>query len=140
VSEANEPAPRLTSAGVDIGIVVRDGPAALAFYVGVLGLHHDGDNPFPNGGTMHRLMAGESMVKIVVPQPAPDVAAPSGGIPGATGFRYITFSIDDLDAMLDACRDAGVTITRDAIEMAPGVRIALVEDPDGNVVEFLERR
>jgi catechol 2,3-dioxygenase-like lactoylglutathione lyase family enzyme len=129
-----------TSAGVDIGIVVSNGPAALAFYRDVLGLTHAGDNPFPNGGTMHRLMAGESMVKIVVPEPAPAAAAPPGSIADGRGFRYITFSIDDLDAMLDACRAASVPVTRDAVEMAPGVRIALVEDPDGNTVEFLEMR
>ena len=33
---------KLTSAGVDIGIVVRDGAAALAFYRDLLGMRHEG--------------------------------------------------------------------------------------------------
>jgi catechol 2,3-dioxygenase-like lactoylglutathione lyase family enzyme len=71
---------QLTSTGIDLGIIVRDGPAALAFYRDLLGMRHDGDNPVPSGGTMHRLFAGESMVKIVVPDPPP----PATAAPGST--------------------------------------------------------
>ena len=130
----------LTSTGVDIGIVVSDGPAALAFYRDLVGLTHAGDNPFPGGGTMHRLMAGESMIKVVVPEPVVSAAPPAGGIDAGRGFRYITFSVDDLDDLIDRCRAASVPVTREATTMAPGVRIALVSDPDGNTVEFLEMR
>jgi hypothetical protein len=35
---------KLNRAGVDIGIVVRDGDAMLAFYRDVLRLPHEGDN------------------------------------------------------------------------------------------------
>ena len=129
-----------TSAGVDVGIIVSDGPAALAFYRDLLGLAHAGDNPMPDGGTMHRLMAGESMIKVVVADPMPAAAAPPGSITAGRGFRYITFSVDDLDGLVAACRAASVPITREPVTMAPGVRIALVEDPDGNTVEFLEMR
>jgi catechol 2,3-dioxygenase-like lactoylglutathione lyase family enzyme len=129
-----------TSAGVDVGIVVRDGEAAMRFYRDVLGCKHEGDNPFPYGGTMHRLLAGESMIKIVVPDPAPPADAAGGGIQGATGVRYITFSVADLDGLLRDCERSGAPIVRPATEMAPGVRIAIVRDPEGNLVEFLERR
>jgi catechol 2,3-dioxygenase-like lactoylglutathione lyase family enzyme len=128
-----------TSAGVDVGVVVSDGAAALAFYRDVLGLTHVGDNPVPGLGTMHRLMAGESMIKLVVPETPVAPAAP-GGISGGGGFRYITFSVDDLDGLVESCRAASVPIAREPVAMAPGVRIALVEDPDGNTVEFLEMR
>jgi glyoxylase I family protein len=130
---------KLNSTGVDIGIVVRDGAAALAFYRDLLGLTHAGDNPVPSGGHMHRLMAGESMVKIVVPEPAPPVDAPPGGLPAATGVRYFTFSVANLDEILAACADAGVKVIRPATSMGAAVRIAIVEDPEGNWVEFLER-
>jgi catechol 2,3-dioxygenase-like lactoylglutathione lyase family enzyme len=129
-----------TSAGVDVGIVVRDGEGALRFYRDVLGCKHEGDNPYPFGGVMHRLMAGESMIKIVVPDPAPPADAPRGDIAAATGVRYLTFSVDDLDALLRQCEQAGTPVVRGATEMAPGVRIAIVADPEGNLVEFLERR
>jgi catechol 2,3-dioxygenase-like lactoylglutathione lyase family enzyme len=130
---------KVTSPGIDLGIVVRDARAALAFYRDLLGMEHQGDNPVPGGGQMHRLMAGDSMIKIVVPEPLPAASAPPGGIPGGTGLRYFTISIAGLDELLEACTRAGVPIVRPATTMAPGVRIAIVEDPEGNWVEFLER-
>jgi catechol 2,3-dioxygenase-like lactoylglutathione lyase family enzyme len=130
---------KLTSAGVDIGIVVRDGAAALAFYRDLLGMRHEGDNPVPFGGQMHRLFAGETMVKIVVPDEPPPVDAADGGIPAATGIRYLTLSVSNLDEILDACEAASVPIVRPATTMGAGVRIAIVADPEGNLVEFLER-
>ena len=45
---------------VDLGIVVRDGEAALRFYRDTLGLEHVADTPM--GG---RLMCGTSMIKLV---------------------------------------------------------------------------
>ena len=44
----------------------------------------------------------------------------------------------DLDDLVDSCRDQGVTVKVPPQEVRPGVRIAMVEDPDGNWVEFLE--
>jgi catechol 2,3-dioxygenase-like lactoylglutathione lyase family enzyme len=130
----------LTSAGVDIGIVVSDGPAAVAFYRDVIGLTYAGDNPMPvGGGTMYRLMAGETMIKLVQPDPVPTARATAGAIDAALGYRYITFSVDDIDASVAACRSAGVKVVTEATIM-PGVRIALVEDPDSNLVEFLEMK
>jgi catechol 2,3-dioxygenase-like lactoylglutathione lyase family enzyme len=130
----------LTSAGVDIGIVVGDGPKAVAFYRDVLGLTYAGENAMPvGGGTMYRLMAGESMIKLIQPDPVPDAAPVRGAIEAARGVRYITFSVDDIDAGVARCRDAGAPVLTESTIM-PGVRIALVEDPDGNIVEFLEMR
>ena len=59
----------------------------------------------PGGGTMHRLWAAESMIKLVAPESPPEQP-----------------------------------VIRDVTEMSAGVSIAIVEDPDGNHVEFLERR
>jgi catechol 2,3-dioxygenase-like lactoylglutathione lyase family enzyme len=130
----------LTSAGVDVGIVVSDGPKSVAFYRDVLGLSYAGENAMPvGGGTMYRLMAGESMIKLVQPEPVPDAATPRGAIDAARGFRYITFSVDDIDAGVARCRDAGAPVLTESTVM-PGVRIALIEDPDGNIVELLEMR
>jgi catechol 2,3-dioxygenase-like lactoylglutathione lyase family enzyme len=130
---------RITSPGIDVGIVVRDPAAALAFYRDVLGFEHEGDNPLPGGGHMHRLLAGESMVKIVVPDPLPVASAPPGGLTGATGLRYLTVSVADIDDVVAACSAAGAPVVRPVTAMGPGVRIAIVADPEGNWVEFLER-
>ena len=54
---------------IDLGIVSTNGPAMLAFYRDVLGLKHEGDLRLPFG-TMHRLLCGTTVVKIVVPEQA----------------------------------------------------------------------
>ena len=43
-----------------------------------------------------------------------------------------------LAEMMDACQAAGVTITVPESEIRPGVSIGMVEDPDGNWVEFVQ--
>jgi catechol 2,3-dioxygenase-like lactoylglutathione lyase family enzyme len=44
---------QLAKSAIDLGIVVTDGPKALAFYVDLLGLEHVGDMPMPIGGGRH---------------------------------------------------------------------------------------
>lgn len=131
---------KLTKQAIDLGIIVKDGPAALAFYKDVLGFRHEGDMPMPgNSGTMHRLWCGESLIKVVVPAKAPPAVSPPGGIGGATGYRYWTISVSNISELVAACEKAGRTIVVGEREIRPGIRIAIVEDPDGNWVEFLQQ-
>ena len=64
---------------IDIGIVVRDGAAALRFYRDTLGLEHVADTPATGGGTMHRLMCGSTLVKIVSHDAVPEKSDNPGG-------------------------------------------------------------
>jgi glyoxylase I family protein len=130
---------RIGKAGIDLGIVVRDADAMLAFYRDTLGCYHEGSNPVPGGGTMHRLWAAETMIKLVAPDPAPEDANPPGGLAAASGMRYFTFTVTNLDEVHEACLAAGAEIVLTPFLVAPNVRIAMYEDPDGNHVEFLER-
>lgn len=129
---------RIAKAGVDLGIVVRDADAMLAFYRDVLGLYHEGDNPVP-GGTMHRLWAAETMIKLVVLDERPEASNPPGGLEGGTGLRYFTFSVTNMDEVHEACLAAGAAVVRAPFTYVAGTRIAIYEDPDGNPVELLER-
>lgn len=125
---------------VDLGIVVRDGEAALRFYRDTLGLEHVADTPMPTGGgTMHRLMCGTSLIKVIEYDQVPEAANPGGGITGASGYRYWTISVTNLDEMVQSCEAAGYRLPMAPREIRPGVRIAMVEDPDGNWVELLEQ-
>jgi catechol 2,3-dioxygenase-like lactoylglutathione lyase family enzyme len=128
----------LTKPAIDLGIVTNDGAAALKFYRDTLGFRHEADTPFPGGGTMHRLWCGDSLIKVVVPEKPPEQRAAGGGLVAATGYRYWTISVSNLRELLSACRDGGYRVRVDAIEIRPGVTIAMVEDPDGNWVEFLQ--
>ncbi len=48
--------------------------------------------------------------------------------------------VDDIDAAVATCEAAGAPIPLPVLELAPGIRIAMIEDPEGNVVEFLETK
>ena len=128
----------LTKPGIDLGIVTSNGPAMLGFYRDVLGLVFKGEMAMPGGaGTMHRLLCGDSLIKLVVMPSLPAAAAP-GGIQGAAGYRYWTMTVSNLAEMVQACTDAGHKLVFGAREIRPGVRVAMVTDPDGNWVEFLQ--
>ena len=129
----------LAKDSIDLGIVVSDGAKALAFYRDTLGLEHVADTPMPGGGTMHRVMCGTTLLKLVHLDSAPPAVAPPGGIRGATGYRYFTISVSNLDALAAECEAAGYTIVVPPRDLRPGIRIAIVEDPDGNNVEFLQQ-
>jgi glyoxylase I family protein len=128
----------LSKGAVDIGIVIRDSDTSLAFYRDLLGMRFEGTISMPIGaGVMHRLWCGDSLVKLVRFDDVPDASNPGGGLGGATGFRYLTIHVSNLNEMMAECEAAGVKILIPSNEIRPGVTIGIVEDPDGNVVEFL---
>ena len=128
----------LTKDSVDLGIVTNNAEAMIGFYRDVLGFDDQGDVQMP-GGTMRRLVCGSSGVKIVSLRRPPPAAAAPGGIGAATGYRYWTISVSNLAAVIAACETAGRPIAIPVTELRPGVSIAIVEDPDGNWVEFVQQ-
>ncbi len=121
---------------IDIGILVSDIKKSLAFYQDLLGLKKIGEMPVPFGH-MHRLGFGDSFVKLIDPKKVP----PPGelGLTKSLGFRYLTFQISNIDEVCAACEKAGLAFDIPKQELMPGVTIAMVRDPDGNVVEFVQR-
>lgn len=128
---------QLLKNSIDLGIIVKDAETSLKFYRDTLGLDHVGDMPMPGGGTMHRLMCGESMIKVIQLETAPPAEAPPGGIQGATGYRYWTMTVSNMGEILEDCAKGGYKVIMSETEIAPGIKIAIVADPDGNWVEFL---
>jgi catechol 2,3-dioxygenase-like lactoylglutathione lyase family enzyme len=129
----------VTKESVDIGIVVRDADAALAFYRDTLGFEDTGSLQLSvAGGTMYRLRCGTTLVKLVAPAEELPAANPPGGLRAAYGIRYWTISVPDVDALTATCEAAGYAIAISPRESRPGVRISMVEDPDGNWVELLQ--
>ena len=68
---------------------------------------------------------------------APADAAP-GGIRGASGYRYWTITVGNLEASVDKAAAAGAKIVVPAKVVREGITIAIIADPDGNWVELLE--
>ena len=129
---------QLTKDSIDLGIIIKDSEKSLAFYRDTLGFKHEGDMPMGGGTTMHRLLCGTSLIKLLSPGTKPPAEAAPGGIQGATGYRYWTISVSNLDDLVKECEAKGYNVPVQPREIRPGVRIAMVEDPDGNWVEFLQ--
>jgi catechol 2,3-dioxygenase-like lactoylglutathione lyase family enzyme len=121
---------------LDLGIVVSDIKTSLEFYRDLLGLEYIGETPVWFG-TMHRLRFGTSDFKLIQPNTIP----PNGpiGLESQLGFRYVTFVIQDLREVCKDLQSKGIELFLPEKEIRPGVRIAMVKDPDGNIVEFVER-
>ncbi|MBU4567059.1 MAG: VOC family protein [Desulfarculus sp.] len=120
---------------LDLGVVVSDIEASLAFYRDTLGLSYVGSNAV-GFGTLHRLRYGTSDFKLI--DPANPVPAGPKGLMASLGLRYVTFVVTNLEEVCQKLAAMGVFFEREMVEIRPGVTIAMVHDPDGNVVEFVQ--
>jgi catechol 2,3-dioxygenase-like lactoylglutathione lyase family enzyme len=129
---------QLTKDSFDLGIVVADIDASLAFYRDFLGLPFERKAPFSKTTTLHFLKAGTGSIKLweVTEPPAP--VAKGWPLEAAPGFRYVTLSISNLDEVMAEAEAGSVKVRVPATEIMPGVRIAILADPDGNAVELLD--
>jgi len=121
---------------LDLGIIVGDIKASLNFYQNILGLEFVGITPVWFG-TMHRLRFGTSDFKLIEPKSVPPKGA--FGLESQLGFRYVTFVVKNLIELCADLKGKGIEFAIPEKEVRPGVRIAMVKDPDGNIVEFVER-
>jgi predicted enzyme related to lactoylglutathione lyase len=129
---------RLGEAKVEVGVVVRDADAMATFYGDTLGLEEVPGFDF-TGGTMRRYAHGDAVVKLAAMAQPPELSNPPNGPAGnASGVRYISIAVDDLDATLERCAAAGASVPVPKMEFRPGVTIAMVEDPEGNWVELVQ--
>lgn len=123
---------------IDIGIVTNNLEAMLSFYRDTLGLEFEATIDMPGGGVMNRFKVGDSVIKIIETDPKPTTEAAPGGIRGATGYRYWTITVGNLEACVQKAADDGAKVIVPAKTIRPGVTIAIITDPDGNWVELLE--
>ena len=127
----------LSKPALDIGIVVHDEEAMVAFYGTTLGLVPLGT--FPIGGSVqHRFAMGETTMKLVVPEHRP-AARPAGrSIGDATGIRYWTAFCTGLEGIVAECQAAGSEVVIPISRGSTGVHYAVLTDPDGNCFELIE--
>ena len=121
---------------IDLGMIVGNIQASLHFYQTLLGLSKIEERQ-ASTGIMHRLRFGSSDVKLIDPTTRPGTGPV--GIGAQCGFRYLTFVITNLDEVCQRLEAEKVEFTRAKTEISPGTRIAMVKDPDGNIVEFVQR-
>jgi lactoylglutathione lyase len=139
------------TAPLEVGVCCGDLDGLMAFYVDVLGCTHVNTVEVPpekarpaglaaDGYRVARLQTprGERL-KLLQPAAAPAAPEVPGWLLDRQGATYLTFIIDDLDAMLDRLQAAGVTTVTgwSKVEVRPGTFLAFVRDPEGNVLEFV---
>jgi catechol 2,3-dioxygenase-like lactoylglutathione lyase family enzyme len=121
-----------------VGITVGDIDASRTFLTEVLGFTQGNVEAVPSLGTnKHEFSAGATTLKL---WQIDGLDARTGPIQDHAGIRYLTAEVDDIDAVLFRARDAGQNIPLGPVEIAPGVQIAMVEDPDGNWFELVQRK
>jgi catechol 2,3-dioxygenase-like lactoylglutathione lyase family enzyme len=121
---------------LDIGVLVSDINKSLEFYRDWLGLSFIGERPVWYG-VIHRLRFGHSDFKLVLPNDKLEKGAI--GLERQLGYRYVTFEVQNLSEICATLKEKGVKFYIEEREPMPGVRFAMVADPDGNTVEFLQR-
>jgi catechol 2,3-dioxygenase-like lactoylglutathione lyase family enzyme len=123
---------------LDVGLVAHDTEAMLKFYGEILGLPSKGSLKVPDIGTLHRFGVGTNILKVLEPLQHPD-RPPAGGMPwDAAGARYVTLHVNDVTGLVAHLTESGVESRTEVREPAPGIRYAIVADPDGNGVELVE--
>ena len=142
-----------------IAIGVRDMDRSLPFWTEVVGLHVslDADEDFTIGGETIRRRAvylrerdGPDEPFVVLDQQLTKVASGGPKPLFEIGVHHIGFWVDDIDAIAERARAAGVAIIVAPSERGadtatygepPGgfVRGMFVRDPEGNVVQFDQR-
>lgn len=126
---------------LQVGIVPHDLAGSLAFYRDVLGLDYAGPRPALENRTLHMFTLGTATVKLLEssqptkPRPRDHPGAYAAGV----GLRWLTLDVVELAPVVDRCRAAGARFQLEPSELRPGLRVAIVEDPDGNAIELVER-
>ncbi len=137
-----------TIAPPDFGVVVRDAEAMLRFYRDALGLPPVRElalAPFPLTdasvdpvGVAWYLDTGAGKLKLLCLNDVPTASNPAGPHRVATGLRYLSFGVEDVEATVASCLAAGGRICQEATPFGTS-KVAFLFDPDGNVVELVQR-
>jgi glyoxylase I family protein len=122
-----------------IGMTSRDLDRTIAFYCGLLGLRLV-VRKAQGQGELAFLDAGGGMLEVFAPRA--DVARSRDVPPHEAGMRHLTLAFDDVDAVVERLEAAGVDIIerpREALNQELLKRLAFVRDPDGVLVELVQR-
>jgi glyoxylase I family protein len=91
-------------------------------------------------GELAFLDAGGGMLEVFAP--AESIAPARDVPPGEAGMRHLTFAVTGLDEFTERLAASGVEIIehpRDAFNQEMLRRVAFIRDPDGIIVELVER-
>jgi len=120
---------------IDLGIMCGDIHASLHFYHDLLGLPNVGVTEATTAPCIACALAPVMSSSSI---PRTDRAGLHRQSP-TTCLRYLTFVVTNLDEVIQRLEAAHMAFTRPKTTIRPGTTIAMVQDPDGNMVAFVER-
>jgi hypothetical protein len=88
-------------------------------------------------GTLYRLQAPGAVIKVMVPK-QPPAERDHEPFTAVEGLRYLTMFVTDLDAIIERSTTRGGAVTLGPIELGPGARLAIIQDPDGGTIEVVQ--
>jgi catechol 2,3-dioxygenase-like lactoylglutathione lyase family enzyme len=121
---------------VSVRYMIDDVPAAIHFYMQVLGftVEHDASPAFAavSRDGVRLLLSGEGSSG---KRPLPDGRQQ---VPG--GWNRIHLTVTDLEAEVKRLRTAGVPFRTNEIVSGPGGAQVIIDDPSGNPIEIFQPR
>lgn len=122
-------------ATVAVRYIVDDVDAAIAFYCKHLGFR-EVMHPAP---TFAMLSRGDLRLNLSAPsrEGGGGQVMPDGSVPRPGGWNRFTLEVEDLEAVVERLRSAGVRLRSDVVVGVGGHQV-LVEDPSGNPVELFQ--
>lgn len=120
---------------VAVRYIVDDVEEAVAFYTERLGFAVEGQ-PAPSFAMLTR---SDLRLLLSAPQGPGGAAQPTadGRRPEPGGWNRFQLEVEDLDAVVNELRQAGVPLRSDIVS-GRGGRQVLVDDPSGNPIELFE--
>ena len=122
-----------------VGMTSGDLDRTIAFYCGLLGLTL-ALRKKTDRAEVAFLDTGNGMLEVA--RPNAEVFRARDVPPHEAGMRHLTFAVDSVDAMVERLVAAGVEVLegpRPAYFVEVIKRVAFVRDPDGIMVELVER-
>ena len=122
-----------------VGMTSGNMDRTIDFYCGLLGLTLAMRKKNLRG-ELAFLDTGSGMLEIACP--VANISRSRDVPPHEAGMRHLTFAYDDIDAIVEKLDAAGIDIIeypRKAIYTQMLQRVAFVRDPDGIIVELVER-
>jgi catechol 2,3-dioxygenase-like lactoylglutathione lyase family enzyme len=125
-----------------LGLSVADLDRAKAWYEEVLGLESEFDFEFP--GLRGSMMSSPDGYRLELLEREGSMDGLKGAQPDdallTRGYGHFALEVSDLDALHDRLVAGGAGAVWDPRPSPePGVRMAFVHDPEGNLIELLER-
>jgi glyoxylase I family protein len=84
-----------------------------------------------------RVSLGELSILLSGPGASGSRPMPDGRAQESGGWNRVVLRVEDLSAAIDQLQKAGVRL-RNRMEVGPGGRQVLIDDPDGNPIELFE--